>query len=115
LLLLLFDRLLDRLNKMGALFVRGQLGGLVLRLLLLGVVEDRDALVGVVEDTPDHLHADDLGRARARLGLGLGLLDRLLLFRWGCFLLGFGLVFLLAAFLLAGGFFFVFLFAFAFA
>ena len=39
----------------------------------------------------------------------------LLLFRWGCFLLGFGLVFLLAAFLLAGGFFFVFLFAFAFA
>src|SRR5438034_7897364 len=75
--LLLLDRLLDGLDEKGPLvLLGGELGGVLLRFLLAGVVEGRDALVRVVVHAPDDAHPDDLaGAAALRLGrLGGGLL-----------------------------------------
>src|SRR5207247_382905 len=99
LLLLLLDRLLDRLDEVGVLLVERQLGGVLVGLLALGVLEGGHALVGVVEHPPDDLEALHLGAARARLGLGrLGRLGRLLLGRF------FFLLFLVVGLLVGPGF-----------
>src|SRR5262249_31722355 len=113
-LFLLLDRLLDRLHEVSALLVRRQLGGVLVGFLPLRVVVDGHPLVGVIEDAPTHFHADHLGRPRARLGLGLGLLGgRLLLLGRRFFVLFLCLILVAVAGLLTGfGFFLVLVVAF---
>src|SRR5207247_1685539 len=61
LLLLLLDRLLDRLDEVGVFLVGGQLGGVGFRVFALGVFVGRHALMGVVEYAPDQPLTNHLG------------------------------------------------------
>src|SRR5262249_18713676 len=105
--LLLFERLLDRLDEVRGAFVVHQLGGVFLRFLALRIFVGRHPLVGVIEYPPDYLHAHDFRRPRARLGFGfrLGLGLGLLLFFLGRrFLVVFARLFLFLLVLFAGVF-----------
>src|SRR5437867_2758517 len=107
LLLLLLDRLLDRLDEVSVFLVGGQLGGVGFRVFALWVFVGRHALMGVVKHAPNQPLTNHLGGAAAGLGLGrlgcLGRLDRFFLFLfWSSFAV---FVFLVAGFGFSLGFF----------
>src|SRR5260370_12058546 len=56
-LLFFLHRLLDGLDEVGGFLVVGELGGEIVGVLSLGVVESGAALIGIIEIAPNDLHA----------------------------------------------------------